>query len=197
MLDGDTRNAILLSLIGSLGRRGSWCGETHIQKASYFLQELCDVQMGFTFILYKHGPFSFDLRDHISALRADGYLDLIPRFPFGPTIVVSGRGRDYVELCSERIGHFHPRIEFVSTRLADKGVIELERLATALYVSKLVGFDKELSFRAGEITRRKPHVTNEEAIGAVEELDRIAQSLAAEQNSSGANPVWSSQQTCR
>jgi len=111
--------------------------------------------------------------------------------------VVSGRGRDYVELCSERIGHFHPRIEFVSTRLADKGVIELERLATALYVSKLVGFDKELSFRAGERTRRKPHVTNEEAIGAVEELDRIAQSLAAEQNSSGANPVWSSQQTCR
>ncbi|MGB9880784.1 MAG: hypothetical protein ACPLRM_08480, partial [Anaerolineae bacterium] len=177
---GDIRTVVLLSLIYDLGRKSSWCGETHVQKAGYFLQELCDVPMGFTFVLYKHGPFSFDLGDHINALRADGYLDLIPRFPVGPTVMVSVRGKDYIKAWSETIEQFRPRIEFVSTQLAGKEVVELERLATALYVSKIVGFDKEAFVRASEISRRRPHVTNEEAIRAVEELDNMVQALAAE-----------------
>ena len=37
--------------------------------------------LGYDFTLYKHGPFSFDLRDDIHALRADGLLDLEPRPP--------------------------------------------------------------------------------------------------------------------
>ena len=64
------RAAVLLSLIEQLKDRGSWCGDTHIQKTTYFLQELLKVPLGFEFILYKHGPYSFDLEDEITALRA-------------------------------------------------------------------------------------------------------------------------------
>ena len=57
------RDAVLLSLVGEMINKGSWCGETHIQKAAYFLQVLLEVPLEFDFILYKHGPFSFDLSD--------------------------------------------------------------------------------------------------------------------------------------
>jgi hypothetical protein len=57
------RASILLTLNEELRRAGSWAGETHMQKATYFLQELTRIPLEFDFVLYKHGPFSFDLRD--------------------------------------------------------------------------------------------------------------------------------------
>lgn len=69
------RDAILLSLINEMKAKGSWCGETHIQKATYFLQELLGVPLNFEFILYKHGPYSFDLGDEVTAMRADSLLE--------------------------------------------------------------------------------------------------------------------------
>ena len=55
------RNGVVITkLIETLRERGSWCGETHVQKAAFFLQELMEVPMRFNFILYKHGPFSFE-----------------------------------------------------------------------------------------------------------------------------------------
>jgi hypothetical protein len=72
------RDAVILSLIENLKKKGSWCGETHILKATYFLQELFDLPLGFEFILYKHGPFSFDLSDEFTAMRADMLLKIQP-----------------------------------------------------------------------------------------------------------------------
>jgi hypothetical protein len=62
-------------------------GETHMQKATFFLQELIKVPLGFEFLLYKHGPFSFDLRDELTFMRAQGFLRLEPQYPYGPTLV--------------------------------------------------------------------------------------------------------------
>ncbi len=74
------RNAALLTrLIEGLCSNGDWYGETHVQKTTFFVQELMGVPLGFRFILYKHGPFSFGLRDELTALRADGMLELEPR----------------------------------------------------------------------------------------------------------------------
>ena len=39
------RYAIVLSLIEQLRERGGWCGETHIQKTTYFLQNLLKVPL--------------------------------------------------------------------------------------------------------------------------------------------------------
>ena len=41
------RAAILLTLLDALRQRGSWCGETHLQKSVYFLEEMCGVPLGF------------------------------------------------------------------------------------------------------------------------------------------------------
>jgi hypothetical protein len=86
-MDRLKRAALMTRLLQNLKDKGSWCGETHTQKATFFVQHLMDVPLGFEFILYKHGPFSFDLRDELTSLRADGLIRLVPRWPYGPTIM--------------------------------------------------------------------------------------------------------------
>ncbi len=81
--DQKQRFTLLLHMIGRLIEKGSWFGETHIQKCIYFLQEYYHVPSGYEYILYKHGPFSFELRDELTVMRADGLLSLIPRPPYG------------------------------------------------------------------------------------------------------------------
>ncbi len=58
--------AVVVELVEQLGRRNSWCGATHLQKTAYFLRELTSVPLDFDFVLYKHGPFSFDVQSEIS-----------------------------------------------------------------------------------------------------------------------------------
>jgi hypothetical protein len=53
--------ALVGAIIKELADAGSWCGETHIQKTAYVAKELLGVPIAASFILYKHGPYSFDL----------------------------------------------------------------------------------------------------------------------------------------
>lgn len=53
-------------------------------------------------------------------------------------------------------------------------VAELERLATALYVTFEEGMDKTVQARAKRINELKPHVSINEALKAVEEVDSLA-----------------------
>jgi hypothetical protein len=172
-MDRIKKAALLLRLIDKLRDKGSWCGETHIQKAVYFLQRLMGVPTEFEFILYKHGPFSFDLRDELTALRADVLIRLEPQWPFGPRIVPTDRSLYIQSLYSKTLATFDDRIGFVAEKLGDKGVAELERLATAFYVTERVGTDRPADERAEELTRLKPHVTPGNAMSAIEEIDKI------------------------
>src|ERR1044071_9771598 len=83
------RASLLVALNEQLRKAGSWAGETHMQKATYFLQEIMGVPLAFDFILYKHGPFSFELRDELTAMRAHGFVRLEPQYPFGPTLMTA------------------------------------------------------------------------------------------------------------
>ena len=59
---GTTVNvAILADLVTQLRTAGNWCGETHVQKTIYLLQTARQVPMGYSFVLYKPAPYSFDL----------------------------------------------------------------------------------------------------------------------------------------
>jgi uncharacterized protein YwgA len=53
------RDAVLAALIDELRKEGSWCGETHVQKATYVAEALFPtVRFGLGHILYKYGPYS-------------------------------------------------------------------------------------------------------------------------------------------
>ncbi len=167
------RTSIILELLDELKKKGSWCGETHIQKAMYFLQELAGVPTGFTYILYKHGPFSFDFRDELTALRADGLLELTPQpYPYGPSLSVTDNGNELKARFPKTLGRYRDNINFVAQKLGDKGVTELERLATALYVSKK--HPEENNHKIGEMIKAlKPHISAEQARAAADEVKEM------------------------
>lgn len=173
-MDGLKRTAIILELIERMNEQGSWCGETHIQKCSYFLQEMMAVPMGFDFILYKHGPFSFDLRDELTAMRADNLLELHVRpYPYGPSLLPGTAAEVIMKNYSKSRDKYNKQIDFVAKTFSLKGVAELERLATAFYITKEQGEEQSVEKRAEYIHQLKPHVSLEEARRAVEIIDSL------------------------
>ncbi len=168
------RQAVVLSLIEKLDLYGSWCGETHIQKSLYFLQEMLGVPTGFDFILYKHGPFSFDLRDELNVMRANMIIELHSKqYPYGPSHFPGDSADRLKELYPKTAKAYEQQIDFITKHLAKFRVAELERLATALYVTLEEGKEKSVPVRAKRINELKPHVGFEEAKLAVALVDSL------------------------
>jgi hypothetical protein len=162
-------------LADQLHQQGSWCGETHLQKATYFIQELLRVPLEFCFILYKHGPFSFGLRDELTALRADGLLEIRPQpYPYGPSLLPTATSAQFRERYPVTLERHRQTLGFVARTFANRGVSELERLATAWYVSREIPSSATVEDRAQRLHELKPHVSFVEAKFAVAEVDQIA-----------------------
>jgi hypothetical protein len=174
-VDRFKQQVVVLTLAEKLKEAGSWCGETHIQKSQYFLQELLKVPTGFDFVLYKHGPFSFDLKDELAAMRANLIFDLsLNPYPYGPSYVTGPAAEKLKELYSKTRVRYEREIAFVTEKLAGLGVAQLERLATALYVTLEKGRSEAVQARAREITRLKPHIGLGEAESAIKTVDDLA-----------------------
>ena len=163
--------SLVLDLALSLKANGSWAGETHIQKASYFLTSLMQVPMDVEFILYKHGPFSFELREVLTDMEAKGFLRWRSIPPYGPSIDEGELGGTLRAKFPTLNNQYRNQIDFVARQLGSRNVANLERVATALYVTKegYIG-----PARVGRIVQLKPHVNVLLAETAVEDFDRIA-----------------------
>jgi hypothetical protein len=167
--------ALLTALAERLRANGSWCGETHVQKATYFLQALLGLPTGYEFILYKHGPYSFDLSEELTALRADYLLTMDYRSPgYGPGLVPTPTSAELRARYPVTLARYRRAIEFVARAFGVKGVTELEKLATALYVTREIGGTADPALRANRLHALKPHVSPADALAAVQELDRLA-----------------------
>ena len=168
------RAATLVSLVESLRENESWCGETNIQKASFFLQKLTGVPLGFEFVLYKYGPYSFDLTDELTALRADSILTLeVPDPRYGPSYLPSEMSGFVLERFPKTVNRYKGQVEFVAERLGSKGVADLECLATALYVRLKGKKGSPAKARAAKIVKLKSHIREAHAEQAVREVDRM------------------------
>jgi uncharacterized protein YwgA len=176
--------AILTELADRLRREGSWCGHTHMQKATYFLQDLLGVPTGFEFILYKHGPFSFELSEEMTALRADYLIEFDHKSPgYGPGLVPTQTSAELRSRYPVTLAKHAREIEFVARAFGTKGVTELEKLATALYVTREQAEAADIAKRANRLHELKPHVNLADASAAIQEYERIAmeaKSLASE-----------------
>lgn len=163
--------SFLLDLVVELRNHGSWTGETHVQKAVYLLQELLGMPTGFEFVLYKHGPFSFELRDSLEHMEAVRLIELHEQpYPYGPRIAEGSAAPRFRTLVETAVPIQHG-IAFISRELGNSGVAELERIATALFVIK----DTEIApaRRAQQLVELKPHVKLEEANEAFARLEEI------------------------
>src|ERR1035441_7219755 len=161
--------SVVLTLGKELRSHGSWTGETHLQKAAYVMQELLGVPTSFDFILYKHGPFSFDLRALLSSMEADRFIRWEPQHPYGPSMEPGESADQLLRQFPKKPREYLEQIEFVARRLAPYRVTDLEKLATALYVTH-EGRGTARA-RAARIRELKPHISIGEAQRAVAQLD--------------------------
>jgi uncharacterized protein YwgA len=162
--------SILLSLTERLKEHGSWAGETHIQKAAYILTKVLGVPMDFEFTLYKHGPFSFELRNELSSLRASGFLAWeIRGLRYGPSLKAGELGEALKTQVADAPRKYENQLDLVARKLGDKDVKALERFTTAVFVT-LQGRTRPAD-RAVRIHKLKQHVTVPEAEAAVQEAD--------------------------
>jgi hypothetical protein len=170
-----TQKVVLLSrLARELLESGSWVGETHIQKAVYMLETLTGVPLGFSFVLYKHGPFSFDLREELNRMRADGMLELQARpAPYGPSFVPTEAAKSLEGRFPKTLAGYSDQVQFVVDHVGSKSASELERLGTALLLITSQG-GQEPARLAEELNAIKPHVPIEKALAAVEEMEAAA-----------------------
>lgn len=167
------KDVVLLAFIQCLKERGSWCGETHIQKGTYLFQEVLDIPLGFEFILYKHGPYSFDLKDGLTALMADGLLDVKPRPPYGPSLLPGENFQTLFQQFPRSARLYHRQAEFVADRVATHDVKTLERLATAVFVMRNELPEGTADQRAAKLHELKPHVPLALAHEATREADKL------------------------
>jgi hypothetical protein len=171
-VDDLRRKAILTSLIQKMVVHGSWCGETHVQKTVYFLSDVFSLDLDLDFLLYKHGPFSFDLRDTLADMKADNLVEIrIRRENYGPSLLPGNMAEDFIERYPKTLGKWEPVLEFVASNIGARSVAELERLATALYVWHQEGIDEsDIPTRVHEL---KPHVSLVEAMEALHAVQEL------------------------
>ena len=150
-------------------------GETHIQKATYFLQQLLDVPLEFSFILYKHGPFSFDFREFLTYMEAEEFISWQAQPPYGPSLRKGDMGEALIEQFGNSTSIFDAKVNFVADWLGMKNVAELERIATALYVTQEGVVASPL--RVSRLMELKPHIDVAQSQAAISELDAMRAAL--------------------
>jgi hypothetical protein len=101
--------------------------------------------------------------------------------PYGPRITVTGEGEKVQTIYPKTLARHADKIGFVAEKLDARGVIDLERLATALYVT-LDAPQASAETRADMLRQLKPHIPEPAALRAVREVDQIraeAEAIAA------------------
>ena len=119
---------MLVSLVKALKTQDSWCAETNVQKSCFFLQiNRCPPRPGV--VLYKYGPYSFELTDELNAMRADSLLTLRNRDPrYGPCYVPGDLADSLLQRYPKTVTTYAGQVAFVAQRLGNKGVADLERV---------------------------------------------------------------------
>lgn len=113
-------------------------------------------------------------------MRADRLLEReVQPPPYGPRTVVSDRGLELEERFGRTMERYGDALDWVADRLGDRGVVELERLTTALWVTRELPDGVNIVDRAVALTAVKPHVSNSDAAEAVREVDDMLATVGA------------------
>lgn len=173
-MDRLRKAALLTRLIGELWKKDSWCGETHVQKATYFAKEVAGIDLSHEFVLYRHGPFSFDLRSDLAGLRADGMTALEVQYPYGPRIALTDRAAYIQSFYPKTLKRYRNKITFVASKLGNKGVADLERLGTGFFLSRHGSMKNAGDEEIGRhVNRLKRHISPADAIEGLQEAREI------------------------
>lgn len=178
-MDRSSRWAVVCLLVKDMRDKGSWAGETHVQKCSLFLQQMLEVPMGYQFVLHLHGPYSFDLSEELAQMQAMRILKTEPRWEYGPSFSLGNWGENAI--AAVRDGEQEERvvkaIAFVAKNISRRNTRALERISTAFFLKKK--YPKKSASEISElINRLKPHISVKAALDAIDEVERLKAAAA-------------------
>lgn len=169
-MDRLKRIALVGKLILKAHENDCWCGETQIQRAIYILQNLLKIEFELEFVFYRHGPFSFDLRNQLAAMQADYLIEIVPTQIYGPRYVLTELGEAFVSRFSQTISSCESKIIFVTKYVAEKGPQNLDVTSTALfYALENVRYKLEQKDAPNKLAEIKPYISYSRACFAVKE----------------------------
>ena len=156
------RYAIVLEAVRSLNAAASWTGKTHVITTLYIVST--KVRLPFEFVLYKHGPYSFDTNDAIESMSAVGLLSLTATPPYG------------VQL---RPGRFERVLDATILNAVDSAVKligkskvqDLEAIATSVWVISHCGEERAEEI-AKKVAELKPHLGEQLIRAAVSKAEK-------------------------
>lgn len=103
-------------------------------------------------------------------MEAQDFLKWVAQYPYGPSMELGGLGTILLNQFSDISTKYTSEIQFVASHLGRKNVAELERLATALYVTE-EGVHGDA--RATRVHQLKPHLLPPDIKSALTEVDRM------------------------
>ena len=157
------------AVIKILQDAGSWCGETHIQMSSYVAKHVKKIPFSSDFILYKHGPFSFDLNSTLNNMRSQEIIS-VTSLGLGSTYSLNKGIWKAFDRASDGLFEKHEhKLTEVCVYLARKNVAELERIATAIYIRINFPMLQSLNDKKNKLVSLKPHIGSDQAKIAFEE----------------------------
>jgi len=166
--------ALVSELLDRIRANNVWAGPVHLQKSMFFLQEMRGVPLDFEFVLYRYGPYSFELQDEIEYIRGSGILKWFfhdsPGYATGLETTEASRNiRDKLPKLMEK---YEDDLAFVSENIGPMRSMQLERVSTSFYylVKGLEG-DEEI---AREVCKVKPHIDYPDAVEAVQQVRQFA-----------------------
>jgi len=162
------KHRFVLEVIERLNAVGSWTGKTHVQKSVFFTVGRDKIPTPFDYVLYKHGPFSFELGDVIEEMVSYSGIVAEPVQNFGVMLKLGPQSdfiRDNTTIEPETLLEIEKVCQFVSNRK----VKELERLATAAWICHNEQISEETEV-ASRLNSLKPHISETEALSAIGEV---------------------------
>lgn len=185
MDDYRKKTALLLCIVDGLAQKDTWGSETRIQKLVYFLQNLLDIPLDFEFILYMYSPYSYDLRDKLTSLRADRLLTLETKRYSGARFVTTDLGKKYQEAFPIFLESYKKKFELIINSLGTKPILELEQLAIAFHLTRLAEKQEEPNFLddwAEELQKWRPNISVNNGQDFLEKSNFIRDSLSPDVN---------------
>jgi uncharacterized protein YwgA len=169
-------HALVLEVVSQLHANGSWTGKTHVQKAFFLLQSRSALQKKtdftenkltshdspFEFVLYRHGPYSFELEHAIEEMSSYKALRIEPMNSYGVSLWGSTNVaflREKAPLTEEEKAEINSVCRFIGNH----DVKTLEQWATAVWIRQREGICEtpEVAKRLHEV---KPHISVADAM---------------------------------
>lgn len=166
------KHALLLAVIEQFHQSNELPKSIHVQKAASVLDSAGLLATPFTYILYKHGPYSLDVEFELDQMKSYSaiYADMTPAFA---QVLRTGRNGALVKHKAPLPAPGLVAITRVCAFLSRRPLPEIELLATAAWVRSHEQLRTPLQI-AGRLRALKPYISDEDALRCNKEISDLA-----------------------